>query len=151
VDLEARVAALAAGVPAADEAAAVEARALHEQLAKPRGSLGRIEDVGVQLAAIAAACPPPAVRQPEVVVCAGDHGVLARGVSPWPQEITALMVQTLCAGKAAVNVPARTLGARVTVLDVGVACDLPPHPDLRSAKVVRATKDLSCEPALTRE
>lgn len=151
MDLEARIAALVAAVPAIDEAAAAEARTLHQQLAKPRGSLGRIEDVGIQLAAIAGACPPPVVRQPEVVVCAGDHGVLAQGVSPWPQEITALMVQTFCAGKAAVNVLARTLGARVTVLDVGVAGDLPQHPDLRSAKVVRGTKDLSCEPALTRQ
>jgi nicotinate-nucleotide--dimethylbenzimidazole phosphoribosyltransferase len=151
VDLEARIATLAAGVPAVDEAVAADARARHQRLAKPRGSLGRIEEVGVQLAAIAGTCPPPAVRQPEVVVCAGDHGVLAQGVSPWPQEITALMVQPFCAGKAAINVLARTLGARVTVLDVGVAGDLPQHPGLRSAKVVRGTRDLSCEPALTRE
>jgi nicotinate-nucleotide--dimethylbenzimidazole phosphoribosyltransferase len=151
MDPEARIAALVAAVPAVDEAAAAAARALHDQLAKPRGSLGRIEDVGVQLAAIAGACPPPAVRQPEVVVCAGDHGVLAQGVSPWPQEITALMVQTFCAGKAAINVLARTLGARVTVLDVGVAGDLPQHPDLRDAKVVRGTRDFSREPAMTRE
>lgn len=151
MDLEARIAALVAGVPAVDEAAAAEARTLHHQLAKPRGSLGRIEDVGIQLAAIAGTCPPPAVRRPEVVVCAGDHGVLAQGVSPWPQEITSLMVQTFCAGKAAINVLERTLGARVTVLDVGVAGDLPEHPRLRSAKVVRGTKDLAREPALTRE
>jgi nicotinate-nucleotide--dimethylbenzimidazole phosphoribosyltransferase len=83
VDLEARIAALVAGVPAVDDAAAAEARTLHQQLAKPRGSLGRIEDVGVQLAAIAGSCPPPAVRRPEVVVCAGttecSHEACRRG------------------------------------------------------------------------
>ncbi|HEV3001675.1 MAG TPA: nicotinate-nucleotide--dimethylbenzimidazole phosphoribosyltransferase [Solirubrobacteraceae bacterium] len=151
MDLESRIGELVERVRPADAAAAADARALHDQLAKPQGSLGRIEDVGVQLAAIAGACPPPPVERPAAIVCAGDHGVLARGVSPWPQDITALMVRTFCAGKAAINVLAGTLGAQVTVLDVGVAADLPSHPRLRSRKVARGTADLSRGPALTRE
>lgn len=148
---ESRIEQLVAEVRPADAEAAADARALHDQLAKPQGSLGRIEDIGVQLAAIAGTCPPPPVEHPAAIVCAGDHGVLERGVSPWPQDITALMVRTFCAGKAAINVLAGTLGAEVTVLDVGVAGDLPEHPRLRSRKVVRGTANLSRGPALTRE
>lgn len=151
MDVESRIAQLVAEVRPADAGAASEARALHDQLAKPQGSLGRIEDIGVQLAAIAGICPPPPIEQPAAIVCAGDHGVLERGVSPWPQDITALMVRTFCTDKAAINVLARTLGAQVTVLDVGVAADLPRHPRLRSRKVVRGTADLSRGPAMTRE
>jgi nicotinate-nucleotide--dimethylbenzimidazole phosphoribosyltransferase len=86
-----------------------------------------------------------------VVVCAGDHGVLERGVSPWPQEITAAMVGNFCTGGAAVNAIAKTVGARVSVLDVGVAGELERHPLLRAAKVRRGTDDLSRGPAMTRE
>jgi nicotinate-nucleotide--dimethylbenzimidazole phosphoribosyltransferase len=85
------------------------------------------------------------------VVCVGDHGVLARGVSPWPVEVTAAMVENFCAGGAAVNAIARTVGARVSVLDVGVASDLDRHPLLRGAKVRRGTDDLSEGPAMGRE
>jgi nicotinate-nucleotide--dimethylbenzimidazole phosphoribosyltransferase len=148
---EARITQLVAEIGPADEAAAAEARALHDQLAKPQGSLGRIEELGVQLAGIAGTCPPPAVEHAVAIVCAGDHGVLARGVSPWPQEITAMMVHTFCTGRAAINVLAQTVGADVTVLDVGVAGALEPHPALREAKVVAGTADLSREPAMTRE
>jgi nicotinate-nucleotide--dimethylbenzimidazole phosphoribosyltransferase len=151
MDIEARITEVVARIDAADEAATAKARALHDQLAKPQGSLGRIEQIGVQLAGIAGTCPPPAVEHAVAIVCAGDHGVLGRGVSPWPQEITAMMVHTFCAGRAAINVLAGTVGADVTVLDVGVAGDLASHPALRRAKVVAGTADLSREPAMTRE
>jgi nicotinate-nucleotide--dimethylbenzimidazole phosphoribosyltransferase len=90
-------------------------------------------------------------ENPAVVVCAGDHGVLAQGISPWPKEATAAMVENFCAGGAAVNAIARTLGARVSVLDVGVASELGEHPLLRGAKVRLGTGDLSEEPAMGRE
>jgi nicotinate-nucleotide--dimethylbenzimidazole phosphoribosyltransferase len=151
VSLEGQLKEIVARVEPADRAAAADARIRQDQLAKPQGSLGRIEEIGVQLAAIAGVCPPPPIRRPAAVVCAGDHGVLAQGVSPWPQEITAMMVGTFCAGKAGINVLAETVGAQVTVLDVGVASDLPRHPRLRSAKVARGTRDLSREPALDRD
>jgi nicotinate-nucleotide--dimethylbenzimidazole phosphoribosyltransferase len=89
--------------------------------------------------------PEPAV----VAVFAADHGVLAEGVSPWPQEVTAQMVANFCAGGAAVNVLAGHVGADVVVVDVGVAGDLPVHPRLRSAKVRAGTANLATGPAMT--
>ncbi len=74
-----------------------------------------------------------------------------RGVSPWPQEITAAMVENFCGGGAGVNAIARTVGARVSVLDVGVAGDMGRHPLLRTAKVRRGTDDLSRGPAMSQE
>jgi nicotinate-nucleotide--dimethylbenzimidazole phosphoribosyltransferase len=100
---------------------------------------------------MAGRCPPPVPESPAVVVCAGDHGVLDRGVSPWPREVTAAMVSNFCAGGAAVNAIAKTVGARVSVLDVGVAGELERHPSLRAAKVRRGTDDLSRGPAMGRE
>ena len=149
--LEDRVADLAAEIPPLDEAAVGEARERHLGLTKPPGSLGRLEDLGVRLAGIAGECPPPVPENPAVLVCAGDHGVLERGVSPWPQAVTAAMVRNFCDGGAAVNAIARTVGARVSVLDIGVAGEPAGHPLLRSAKVRRGTDDLSRGPAMSRE
>lgn len=149
-DLGERVAALAARVIPTDERSAEQARERYDGLVKPPGSLGRLEQLGAQLGAIARTCPPPVPNRATVVVCAGDHGVLAQGVSPWPQQITAQMVQTFCAGRAAINVLAETIAAEVTVLDVGVATDLPAHPRLHNKKVRPGSRDLSNEPALTR-
>lgn len=132
-----------------DPTAAADAAALHDRLAKPRGALGRLETVGIQLAAIAGECPPPVPEPVVVAVFAGDHGVLAQGVTPWPQEVTAQMVAAFCAGGAAVNVLARHAGAEVTVVDVGVAADLPPAPGLLQRKVRRGTGDIAVEPAMT--
>ncbi|HEX2163861.1 MAG TPA: nicotinate-nucleotide--dimethylbenzimidazole phosphoribosyltransferase [Thermoanaerobaculia bacterium] len=149
--LEDRVRELAAEVEPADAAAAEAARELHRRLLKPPGSLGRLEDLGARLAGMAGRSPPPVPENPAVVVCAGDHGVLARGVSPWPEEVTAAMVGSFCAGGAAVNALAGTVGARVSVLDVGIASDLERHPRLRDAKVRAGTDDLSEGPAMSRE
>ena len=142
---------LAAEAPPPDEGAVAEAGRRHLALAKPPGSLGRLEELGARLAGMAGECPPPVPESPAVVVCAGDHGVLGRGVSPWPREVTASMVRNVCAGGAAVNAIARTVGARVSVLDVGVAGELERHPSLRGAKVRTGTDDLSQGPAMGRE
>jgi nicotinate-nucleotide--dimethylbenzimidazole phosphoribosyltransferase len=150
-DLERRGADLAANVRPTEELFAAQAQARYDGLVKPRGSLGRLEQLGGQLATIAQACPPPVPIRAALVVCVGDHGVLAQGVSPWPQAITAAMVRAFCVGTAAVNVLADTLGVEVTILDVGVAAHLPALPRLRRAKVRPGTRDLSREPALTRE
>jgi nicotinate-nucleotide--dimethylbenzimidazole phosphoribosyltransferase len=77
--------------------------------------------------------------------------VLKQGVSPWPKEVTATMVENFCRGGAAVNALAKGVGARVSVLDVGVASDLGRHPLLRGAKARRGTEDLSERPAMSRE
>ena len=134
-----------------DEGVAELARERHRRLVKPPGSLGRLEELGARLAGMAGECPPPVPESPAVVVCAGDHGVFERGVSPWPQAVTAAMVRNFCDGGAAVNAIARTVGARVSVLDVGVASELERHPLLRAAKVRRGTKDLSRTQAMSRE
>ena len=142
---------LCAAIEPSDPAAAAAAAARHARLVKPPGSLGRLEALGARLAAMAATCPPPVPERPAAVVAAGDHGVLAQGVSLWPAEVTALMVGQFCAGRAAVNALAGVLGVQVSVLDVGVAADLPRHPRLRGARVRRGTADLSVEPAMSRE
>jgi len=115
----------AAGLAPPDQTAAAQAGEHLGRLTKPPGSLGRLEELAVQLAAIGGASPPPLPRPAAVAVFAGDHGVLAEGVSPWPQEVTAQMVANFCAGGAAINVLARQVGARVVVVDVGVATEIP--------------------------
>jgi nicotinate-nucleotide--dimethylbenzimidazole phosphoribosyltransferase len=151
VAFEDRVVELAAEIPPPDEAAAARARSRHLGLSKPHGSLGRLEELGARLAGMAGGCPPLVPESPAVVVCAGDHGVLDRGVSPWPRELTAAMVRNFCTGGAAVNAIAKTVGARMSVLDVGVTGELERHPLLRAAKVRRGTGDLSRGPAMSRE
>ncbi|MHB8670761.1 MAG: nicotinate-nucleotide--dimethylbenzimidazole phosphoribosyltransferase [Acidimicrobiales bacterium] len=110
---------------ALDGAAAAEADAHQDRLTKPRGALGRLEELGSWLAGVAGCSPPPLPAPATVAVFAGDHGVLSEGVTPWPQEVTAQMVANFCAGGAAINVLAGAVGARVVVVDVGVATDLP--------------------------
>ena len=138
-----------AQLTALDAAAAADATQLQDRLAKPRGALGELETVGIQLAAIARTCPPPVPEPVVVAVFAGDHGVIAEGVTPWPQEVTAQMVAAFCAGGAAVNVLARHAGATVTVVDVGVASVLAPAPGLQLRKVRAGTANLAVEPAMT--
>src|SRR5437588_7321202 len=120
-------------------AAAADAAALSDRLTKPRGALGRLETAGVQLAAIADAVPPPVPEPAVVAVFAGDHGVLAEGVTPWPAEVTAQMVANFLAGGAAINVLARHANAEVVVVDAGVATPLEPAPGLIRANVRRGT------------
>lgn len=135
-------------VPVSSRAAAA-AREHQLRLTKPPGSLGRLESAGEQLCAIAGVCPPPVPSPVAVAVFAGDHGVLAEGVSPWPAEVTAQMVANFCAGGAAINVLARHAGASVVVVDVGVATPCPPHPSLIEANVRRGTANLAVEPAMS--
>src|SRR5690606_20215321 len=104
-----------------------------------------------RLAAAAGRCPPPVPQRPAVLVAAADHGVHAQGVTPWPQSLTAQMVATMCAGGAAVDVLADSVGAEVAVVDVGVATDVPAHPRLRRARVRPGTADLSQGPAMGRD
>ncbi len=132
-----------------DDEAMAEAAVLQDRLTKPRGALGRLETLGIRLAGIAGVSPPPVPAPAAVAVFAGDHGVLAQGVSPWPQEVTAQMVANFCAGGAAINVIARQVGARVVVVDVGVAATLDDAPRLLQRKVRPGTSDLSVEPAMT--
>jgi nicotinate-nucleotide--dimethylbenzimidazole phosphoribosyltransferase len=151
VTVEDSVRELAGEVRPLDEDAVARARDWHLTLAKPPRSLGRLEELGAQLSGMVGEVPPPVPEDPAVVICAGDHGVLARGVSPWPKEITAAMIGSFCTGGAAANAIARTVGARLSVLDVGVVSELERHPLLRTAKVRPGTDDLSRGPAMSRE
>lgn len=119
-------------------------------LTKPPGSLGRLEDVSAQLAGIFGT-ERPQIRGKAVIVAAGDHGVVAQGVTGYPQEVTAQMVLNFLAGGAAVSVMARRLGVRMFIVDAGVASDLPPHPELRAVRVGRGTGDITLGPAMSRE
>src|SRR5207248_8556572 len=129
--------------------AMAEAAARQDRLTKPRGALGRLETLSVQLAGIAGACPPPVPAPAAVAVFAADHGVVAQGVTPWPQEVTAQMVANFVTGGAAINVLARQLGASVTVVDVGVATVIDDAPGLLQRNVRRGTADLAIGPAMT--
>jgi nicotinate-nucleotide--dimethylbenzimidazole phosphoribosyltransferase len=136
-------------VVAPDAAAAAAAAARHGRLTKPPGALGELEVVGARLAGIAGSDPPPVPEPATVAVFAGDHGVVAAGVTPWPVEVTAQMVANFVAGGAAINVLARQAGAEVVVVDVGVATPLDPAPGLLVRKVRAGTGDISVEPAMT--
>ena len=142
---------LITAVAPADPHAMQEARDRQAQLTKPPGALGVLEDVSVKLAGIQATCPPRAMTRPVVAVFAGDHGVHAHGVTPWPQEVTASMVENFRAGGAAVNVLARRAGAEVYVVDMGVAADLAPGPHLLDHKLRKGTSDLATRPAMSRD
>ena len=145
----------AAAITPPDEVAAAAALEHLDRLTKPPGSLGRLERVAVQLAAIAGVSPPPVPAPAAVAVFAADHGVWAEGVTPWPQEVTAQMVANFCAGGAAINVLARQVGATVVVVDVGVAGPVGDGaaggPRLIRARVAPGTANLADGPAMTPE
>ncbi len=141
-------AALARMVPI-DPAARREAEERHLRLTKPAGSLGRVEAIGTQLSAISGVVPPPVPRPAAVAVFAGDHGVHAEGVSPWPQEVTAQMVANFVGGGAAISVLARQHGATVVVVDVGVATPVAPADGLLDRRVRSGTGNLAVEPAMS--
>jgi len=131
-----------------DAVAQTAARARQAQLTKPPGALGRLEALSVQVAGITGSLRPP-LDQRAVIVMAGDHGVAQQGVSAYPSDVTAQMVLNFVAGGAAVNVLARQVGARVRVVDVGVASPLPAHRDLIARRVADGTGDLTLGPAMT--
>jgi nicotinate-nucleotide--dimethylbenzimidazole phosphoribosyltransferase len=138
-----------ASITGPDAEAMTAARARQDLLTKPRGSLGVLEAISIQLAGLAGVCPPPLPEPAAVAVFAGDHGVHAQGVTPWPQEVTAQMVANFLAGGAVINALARQAGADVVVVDVGVAADLPEHPSLISRNVRHGTGDITSEPAMS--
>lgn len=132
-----------------DEAAAQAARDRQDALTKPPGSLGRLEALSIQLAGITGQ-PLPSIQHKAVITMAGDHGVVAEGVSAFPQEVTPQMVANFLNGGAAINVLARHVGARVVVVDMGVAADMKPHPALVDRKVAKGTANIARGPAMTR-
>lgn len=135
-----------------DQQARREAVARHEQLIKPAGSLGRLEELGVWAAACQGVCPPRPFAQPQVVVFAGDHGIAARGVSAYPSEVTRQMVSNFLGGRAAVNVLAALAGAAVRVVDMAVdgePATSNPEVSVTRHKVRRSSGVIDCQDALT--
>lgn len=126
------------------------ARARQNVLTKPAGSLGRLEELSIQLAGVTGR-PLPSMREKAIVIMAGDHGVVAEGVSAYPQEVTPQMVLNFLRGGAAINVLARQAGARVVVVDMGVAAELAPDARLVDKKVARGTGNIARGPAMSRE
>ena len=117
---------------------------------KPLGSLGLLERIALRVGQIQGTLTPTLTR-PTVLVFAGDHGVTAEGVSPYPQEVTRQMVLNFLAGGAAINVFARQHEMELFVIDAGVNGDLPEHPRLLKRKVARGTNNFLREPAMTPE
>ena len=142
-----------------DDGVAVAARRHLDSLTKPPGSLGRLEELAVRLATIRGRAPR--VDAPVAFVFAGDHGVMAEGVSAYPQTVTAQMVENFLGGGAAINVLARQAGARVVVADFGVAVDgswgapgapqAPPSPPVQLVrrKIAAGTANMALGPAMS--
>ncbi|MBI3165757.1 MAG: nicotinate-nucleotide--dimethylbenzimidazole phosphoribosyltransferase [Chloroflexi bacterium] len=134
-----------------DKEAMQAAKERQDMLTKPAGSLGRLEELSVQLAGIQRRAMP-GIKDKAVIVMAGDHGVTAEGVSAYPQEVTPQMVLNFLGGGAAINVLARHAGARVVVVDMGVANDIPSaDANLIRRRVGPGTMNLAQGPAMKRE
>ena len=136
-----------------DAAARTQARARLDQLTMPHWALGRVMDLAVDLAGMTGSIRPPVARK-AIVTMAGDHGVVAEGVSKYPQEVTPQMVHNFVAGGAGINALARLAGARVLVVDMGVAGDLSALAaagKIVSKRVAAGTANIARGPAMTRE
>ena len=131
-----------------DETAMDAARARQDDLTKPHGSLGQLESLSIQMAGIFGEVTPK-IEHKVVTVMAGDHGVTAEGVSAYPSEVTPQMVFNFLMGGAAINVLARHIGARVVIVDMGVAAEMATHPDLIDKKVALGTQNIALGPAMT--
>lgn len=135
-------------IPALATALEAPLRARIDQKTKPPGSLGRLEELALRCGLMQATLTPE-WRAPTVLVFAGDHGIAAEGVSPFPSAVTVQMVHNFLSGGAAINVFSRQHGLALRVVDAGVAGSLPEHPGLLACKVRAGTRNALHEPALT--
>jgi len=141
------------GITPTDSRTRIKARARLEQLTMPYWALGRLMDLAEELAGMTGSMKPPVARK-TVVTMAGDHGITARGVSKYPAEVTLQMVHNFVNGGAGINALARLAGARVVVIDMGVAGDLGDLVQagkIISKRIGAGTQDMSSGPAMTRE
>lgn len=141
---------LIARIGSLDPQAVEAARGRQDSLTKPQGSLGRLEDLSLQIAGITGQ-PMPELRSKVIITMAADHGVVAEGVSAYPQAVTAQMVENFRRGGAAVNVLAGLVNARVVVVDIGVASALSEDCELIGLKVASGTANMTRGPAMTTE
>jgi nicotinate-nucleotide--dimethylbenzimidazole phosphoribosyltransferase len=121
-----------------------------DQLTKPVGSLGRLEELAAQYVAISQELPP-LMPEPVVFTLAADHGVVREGVSAYPSSVTAQMVMNFLKGGAAINVLAQQVGAQVRVVDMGVETDLGKHSGLLVHKIGYGTDNFANGPAMSQE
>jgi nicotinate-nucleotide--dimethylbenzimidazole phosphoribosyltransferase len=133
-----------------DPALGARAQAHLDQLTKPLGSLGRLEELARRIVEITGQ-ELPVLRRAVIFTLAADHGVVAEGVSAYPQVVTAQMVENFFRGGAAINVLARHAGADLVVADLGVAGPLPSKPGLVVRRIASGTKNMALEPAMTRD
>ena len=133
-----------------DKESMAEARARQDKLTKPAGSLGRLEELSVQIAGIQGKARP-GIENKAMITMAGDHGVVDEKVGNWPREVTAQMVENFLRGGAGINVLARQAGARIVFVDMGVASDLKPDPQLIVRKIGYGTKNMCLGPTMTKE
>ena len=139
-----------AGIKPLDKEAMVKAQARQDDLTKPQGSLGILEEISVRLAGIQGKVIPE-IKNKAIITMAGDHGVVAEKIGNWPQEVTAQMVLNFLNGGAGINVISKQIGARVTVVDMGVATMLKPDSRLVSVKIAPGTQNMANGPAMTQE
>ena len=137
-------------IPSLNPAAQQAATERQHWLTKPRGALGRLEALSIRLAGMAGRVDWLPERR-AALVFAGDHGVVAQGVSAYPQEVTMQMAMNILLGGAAISVLARQMNARLAVVNAGVAADLPEHDLLTNTPVARGTADFTQGPAMTME
>lgn len=137
-----------ASIKSLDESAMKGAAARQDSLVKPQGALGKLEDISVKLAGIQGRILPQ-IKHKAIITMAGDHGVVAEKVGNYPQEVTPQMVLNFVAGGAAINVIARQIGARVVVVNMGVADDLPADIPIINKLVAKGTANMAQGPAMT--
>lgn len=137
-------------VRALDTQAEAAARARQDQLTKPPGALGRLEDLAIRLAALQGR-HQPRMETVHIAVFAADHGVMAEGVSAFPQAVTAEMIKNFARGGAAISVLARTLGAQLEVIDLGTVGGLKDVPNVRHLALGPGTANLAQAAAMTAE
>jgi len=133
-----------------DEKVMKQARARQDELTKPRGSLGQLENLSIKIAGIKGEITS-GFEHKAIIVMAADHGVVSEGVSLYPQEVTRQMVFNFLNGGAGINVLARFVGARVVIVDMGVVGGFEPHPNLICKMIDFGTRDMAKGPAMTRE
>jgi nicotinate-nucleotide--dimethylbenzimidazole phosphoribosyltransferase len=133
-----------------DEIAMAAARERQDQLTKPAGSLGRLEELSVRIAGVQGKARPQ-LKDKAMITMAGDHGVVDEKVGNWPREVTAQMVENFLRGGAGINVLARQAGARIVFVDMGIASDLKPDKQLIVKKIDYGTKNMCLGPAMTEE
>lgn len=133
-----------------DDSAMALARQRQDQLTKPQGSLGRLEELSIRIAGIKAD-PRPEIKHKAIITMAADHGVVAEGVALYPQEVTRQMVLNFVDGRAGINALADYIGARVIVVDMGVIGGFSPTPGLLCKMIDFGTRNMAKEPAMTRQ